>query len=149
MIARQKDLGEFTLSKVGLPNVQIVAGGGLDDVFQEGPEINRLALGATFLCLLAVLNAKCVIAATKNVLLTMKLQHSDVSGSGFVDYGSAVTKTINDGAVENDTLDLPVDLSGVKQYIKILAKANPSAATVDTADISVVALFGGSDTLPV
>ncbi len=146
MIARFKDLAEFTKTLLGLGNLQVVAGGAGDDVYQVGEEIDRQGFG----CLLALLTAQCVLATSQTAVFSMKLQHSAVSGSGFTDFGTTVaTVTITDAvANERGKLELALDLSEAKRYVKVLAKANLSAASVDTADFGVGVVLGGADVEP-
>ncbi len=95
---------------------------------------------------MAILVVQCVIASSQTVLLTLQLTDCATSDGTYADFGSPVTLTVADGADETGKLELALDLSGAKRYLKVNAKANPTATGTATFGVSVA--LGGADVLP-
>lgn len=67
-------------------------------------------------------NAKLVLDAAvpdTGQTLDVKLQHSDVSGSGYADAGFAFAQVTKAGGASYQVLDISVD--GLKKYVKVVS----------------------------
>jgi hypothetical protein len=143
-VAGSKDVGAYIKNALGLAPVRVTAGGGADNVDQPGPAIDRKG----YLSCEFSLTVQGVLAATQNVVVTARLQDSADGSTGWNDYGDTVTLQINDGSNESGFLNGKASLDGAKRFIRLVGKANLSAADTDIADLAGVVTLGGANELP-
>jgi len=102
------------------------------------------------------------LGATRTVTFTSNIEHSSASSAGWADAtdkdgNATVTKvfgTTSSTAAQtgNDVVEYDVDLGKLKQYVRVMLKANFSQSTTasgsDDADVGGVLILGGSDVTP-
>lgn len=103
------------------------------------------------------MSAKLVITYTAALgaddTLSFGVQFQDATsaaGAGDEDYGDAVAKTVvatgdSGGSTETGTVEIDIDLSGAREYVRSQITPDLSAGSADTAEWSaVLVLFGPS-----
>jgi len=78
--------------------------------------------------------------------ITAKFQHSDAQGSGFEDYGAAVTVTLS-GTNPSGVAKVPVNLAGAKRYVRLVVDSDPTGGT-PASNVAGVILLGGASQIP-
>lgn len=109
---------------------------------QNGVGIDRLG----FLSAVGVVPWSTSGGVTGGTILA-KFQHSDVQGSGYVDFGTAVTVTIPAGPNASGVAEVPVNLSGAKRYIRLVVDSDPSGGS-PASIVAASIVLGGADQLP-
>jgi hypothetical protein len=139
-----RTLDEFLTPKVGLNPTTITAGGGADNVAQNGATIAK----AGYHQALGVVQYSSVIAASNTATVAAKFQTrtdggawSDVDGTSEV---ANLTDADTPGLVEIDC-----DLDGVGDEIRLVVTVNPSAANTDTVTVAGIVILGEADRNPV
>ncbi len=145
-VAFSKDIGAYIKNVMGLAPVIITAGGAGDNADQNGPAIDRQG----YLSCEFTLVAQAVLASGQSSTVDARIQDSANGSTGWADYGSPATQlTLEDGvANERGMVNGKVNLDGAKRYIRLVGKANPSAANTDTVDMAGVVTLGGANELP-
>jgi hypothetical protein len=81
----------------------------------------------------------------------VKLQHSDASGSGYVDFqpgGVAAAGAVAQLTAADTSKRKAINLAGAKQYIRVAAVTAFTGGTTPTFASSASLVLGGADTLP-
>jgi len=162
------NIGANLTVRAGTP-VLVTAGGGADNVEQTGPWVNRNPLLDTGLPALSpriqgpyesavlafVLDMNLAAAVTAN--FNFRIQTAvDGSGTGAADYGTAFPVTLvgtgpGGGGRITTVVRTNVDfnLSTANAFVGYKFTMNLSSASVDTAQVTPIWIFGGSDVIPV
>ncbi|MFG1205578.1 hypothetical protein [Xanthobacter flavus] len=152
MNSLQRDIASQLAVAFAHDGVAATAGGSGDATESAGAVIDLLALASRPESVAFVLAAKAVLAATKKLALTAKIEHSDASGSGFTDLVAAkVVLTLTGatgGSTERGAAKIGTSLEYAKRYIRVSINPDLDAANTDTATVDAVAIFGGSARLP-
>lgn len=148
--ASQLGVGNYITSRRALNINTVTAGGGADNVAQNGIAINRLG----FLSMLVNVLITAALASAQSVAVACKVQDSADGSTDWQDLAgasgsSAVSVTVSDGADENGLLEMNVNLAGARKFVRIVVTPNCSAANTDTATIGGIVNLGGSDVTPV
>ncbi len=148
-IAGMRNIGAQVKSVLAFNHDAIIAGAGNDGILQNGRGVNR----ANHLsCVLAVL-VSAVLASTETVSITAQLQDSADDGvaDAYADYGDplAITEVAADGADENGEVELDVNLSGAKQWIRANITITMSAGSLDTSETMALFTFGPEQEGPI
>jgi hypothetical protein len=102
-----------------------------------------------------VLVGRATLAASATLTLTAQVRDAtSVVGAGAADVGTAVAfGVVATGAVggstELFTAEIDVDLMSLREFVGVTVTGDLSAGSVDTADISAVWVFSGSDRGPI
>jgi len=144
-VAGSKDVGAFIKNVLGLAPVRVTAGGGADNVDQNGPPIDRKGY---FSCEFSLV-AQGVLGTSETAAVEARIQDSIDGTTGWANYGDPVGITLSD-AVNNERgmVNGKLNLDGAKPFIRLVGKANPSAGSTDTVDIAGVVTLGGPNELP-
>jgi hypothetical protein len=145
-VAGSKDVGAFIKSVLGLAPVRVTAGGGADNVDQNGPAIDREG----YLSCEFSLVAQGVLATLETAAVDARIQDSADGSTGWNNYGDpAPTLNLADGVNnERGMTNGKLNLDGAKRFIRLVGKTNPSAGSTDTVDIAGVVTLGGPNELP-
>lgn len=126
--------------------VAATAGGAGDNAAAPGTTIDLLALPDRFEWVGFALASKAVLAATKTLTLSAKIETS-ADGSTWTDMLAAATVVTSTGAgggsTERSSALIGCSLEYALRYVRVNVTPDLSATVTDTAAISVVALFGG------
>jgi hypothetical protein len=142
------DLGSSVDVRSALQAVSIVAGGGADDVFQDGTAIDR----SNFHDAVLKVMAKATLSGADTAIVTAKLQESADGSTGWTDLtpsssDSPSPKTIAATGVAE--IELNFNLRPAKKFVRCQAKANLSAANTDTCMLSAELVLGDASSGPV
>src|SRR5688500_13025069 len=96
-VAGSKDVGAFIKTVIGLAPVRVTAGGGADNVDQNGPVIDRKG----YLSCEFSLVAQGVLGTSETAAVEARIQDSIDGVSGWANYGDPVALTLTD-AVDNE-----------------------------------------------
>jgi hypothetical protein len=146
----QRDVGRYVKLATGLMPVTLTAGAGTDNVDQFGPAINRDG----YLSALVGLNVSASMASGQSIAVTVRVQDSADGTTGWNDFlggdpAVPAAVTLLQANQAGGQLQLyNIDLSGAKTFIRVAAKGNLSAASVDTAILSSCIVLGGAHNLP-
>lgn len=128
----------------------VTAAGSGDNTEVSGPYIDRRG----FLSAKLVIHYKAVLQQDETISIAANLQDADsTGGSGLGDFGNAVANAVQatggaGGSTEEGVVELDVDLSGAKQYVRAQFTPDLSASGTDTAIVSAVLILGGADVIP-
>lgn len=149
-----RDIG-FAIDSVKASDRVATINSGDVQATQNGTQIDRLALTRKRLSVVGVLPFKVTVAATKLLnSLVLKLQHrSSTAGAGstWADFtGATVSTSKTTTGILNTVLELAVDISGVKRFMRFAVTPTwSSTVTGSTLDLdAVVAVFGPGDENP-
>jgi len=133
-------------------NTAVTAGGAGDATAVTGVIIDRAALGWPQSCVVAV-PFTATLAAAATLSLSITLQDGDASNLSdagtFASRANGVIATgPGGGGTVTGTIELDVNLSGAKRYVRANFTPDLSASGTDTAALSEVIVFGGATRLP-
>ncbi|WP_313669151.1 hypothetical protein [Sandarakinorhabdus sp.] len=133
-------------------NTAATAGGSGDNTAVTGVIIDRAALGWPQSAVFAV-PFTTTLGATNTLSVAMTVQDGD--NSGLSDAGTFATRANGvvatgpgGGGTVTGVVELDVNLSGAKRYVRLNFTPDLSAANTDTAALSAVAVLGGATRLP-
>lgn len=153
MNSLQRDIAAQLAIVFAHDGVAATAGGAGDNTEAAGVVIDLLALPSRPESVVFAIAAKAVLAATKKLDVVAKIEHSDLSGSGFTDLVPATSVLTltggSGGTTERGVGKVGTPLEYSKRYIRVSAKPDLDATSTDTATLDAVAIFGGSARLPV
>ena len=138
-----------TISGIG-PQVKLAIGtppGNIAAGTVNGSAIDRLDFNS---CVLEV-QTGAVGGGPTTQTLDVKLQHSDVSGSGYVDYqpgGVAAAGAVAQLTAINTRKRKSIDLRGAKRYIRAVAVTAFTGGASPTFGQAVVVVLGGAVVQP-
>jgi hypothetical protein len=133
-------------------NTAATAGGSGDNTAVTGVIIDRAALNWPASAVFAV-PFTTTLAATQTLSVAMTVQDGDndaLSDAGtFATRANAVVATgPSGGGTVTGTVELDVNLTGAKRYVRLNFTPDLSASGTDTAALSGVVAFGGQRRLP-
>lgn len=144
-IALMRNIGAFISPKFGGDHYQVVAGGGVDGVAQNGDAVDRRG---HLSCNIAI-PMTAVLASTETASTVVQLQDSADGSTNWADYGDASpAKLMTDAVNESDILDYDVDLSAAKAFIRTVTTTTMSAGATDTVEVMQVVTLGPKDENP-
>lgn len=133
----------------------ITAGAGNDNVEINGNYIDRIGSNQGLpLSGVLLISFKAVLAEDKTLSIAANLQDAvDVGGTGVADFGNAIANAVvatggSGGTTERGVVELDVDLSAARGFIRDQITADLSAANTDTVAISAVLVLGGDNKAP-
>lgn len=144
----QRAIGQVTKAFLGVTPTSVVAGGGSDNVDQAGPAIDR----TNFLSAVISVPINATLSATKNVIVSQRLQHSADGSTGWTDFLLGAPSGANPAAQTYSTTGTSTqfqsanyDLSGAKRYIRQVLNAHHSNTTTDTTILAGQVMLGGEN----
>lgn len=134
--------------------VTVTAGGAGDNTEANGDWVSRKDADGSI-----AMSAKCILviegtlAATQSLSLLANFQDAaDGAGAGAADYGTPfpVTTVLSStpGGTLGTVVELDVNFSSAREFVRIQFTPNLSAGATDTARIAVVWCFGGQQRGP-
>ncbi len=149
--AMAHNIDAFIGAASALDNVAVTAGGTGDATLATGLAIDRNALGSPLSASFAV-RYKAALAAAATLSLSASVETDDNSGFSsptvLATFSSAVVDTgATGGSTQRGVVRFPVDFAGAEQYVRLKVTPDLSAGSVDTAELSAVAILGGQDNL--
>lgn len=145
-ISQARNIGAYIKNVLAFDHLTVTAGGGADGVLQNGRSVNRLNYLS---CVLSVF-VSAVLASSETASVTVQLQDSADGSTGWVDYGDPllITEVAADGADENGEVELDMNLSAAKGYIRSNITITMSAGATDTAEVMAGFTFAGEHERP-
>lgn len=145
----QTDLGSFVTPKLAIIPVQVTASGTDPELSVNGPTVDRLGYRTGILtCPVAA-----TLAATNTFTVSAKVQHSDTGTSGWADFAGPTNNLVltgaADGSTESGLLELNLNLTTAKRYIRAVITGTLSAAETDTARAAGAFILSGAAEKPV
>lgn len=149
-IATQRNIGAFIEAKNAILGNQVVAGAAGDGLEQDGywNDRSRRLSGVLVITYVAVL------AQDETLSIGGNLQDAtDAAGTGAADYGDALASAVvatgdTGGSTEIGTVEIDVDLSGAREFVRGQFTPTLSAASIDTVDLAAVLILSGGDQYP-
>lgn len=144
-----RDIGSQITSRAA-GGVNLVAAGAGDNAEVSGPWIDR----SGFLSAKLVITYKGVLAQDETLSIAANLQDDlDGTGGDATDFGDAAANAVvatggAGGSTEYGVVEIDVDLSGARQYVRAQFTPDLSAGATDTAVVSAVLVLGGADETP-
>jgi len=137
-VAGQRDIGSFLLSKAGVA----------PQSFSGATPANGTGFDRTgYESLVVAVQAGATTGSPTAFSLTAKVQHS-ADNSTFADYSVAGTVPQVAVTAANTLAELDVDLSGAKQYVRVVLTPSFTGGTSPTVLGGAVAVLGGAVSLP-
>lgn len=149
------DGGAFSRSAFQAINKTAVAAGAGDATEVNGSWVDRVLADVGM-----AQSAKLVITFTATLAASATLTFAgnfqdatDSSGTGAADYSTAFSATVvatgdSGGSTETGTVEIDVDLSGARQFIRSQITPNLSAGATDTCEWSACLVFYGDHRQP-
>lgn len=150
-IARQRNIGAYLNSANALAANVVTAGGGGDGVEQDGYWNNRTRKLSAVL----VVSFEATLAEAETLSIAANIQDAlDGAGVGAADYDGEFLNAIvatggSGGSVEVGTVEIDVDLSSAKGWVRGQVTPTLSAGATDTVALSAVLILSGSDEYPI
>lgn len=132
----RNNIGVFTREKIGISPQSL---SGSSDV--DGAALDRAGYES---CVLVVQSGAATGSPTA-YSIGGRLQHSDQSGSGFVDLPSAAISALTG---DNGITRVAVDLARAKQFIRAVITPAFTGGTSPSVPASATIVLGGRDELP-
>lgn len=152
-LSSRKNLGAYIAAFIAGVVTNVTAGGSGDNTLVNGTAVDLQAKGYPLSCVV-VFPVKSVLTSAKTVSLTAALQTTADSTNGpwtnVTTLASTVVSTGGSGGTTQSTqVELDVDLSGAKQYVRVAYTPLCSATGTDTANIyPPILILGGQPVLP-
>lgn len=127
----------------------LLAGGAGDAAEIDGDDVNRTGFNSALL----LVTCKGVITASKTLTVAVQLQHADDSAGAagtYADLGAtyAVTSEVIDDSTTEGMIEVSLDLSEVKEWIRVQITPTFSNTATDTGEVAAVWVLGGAEVLP-
>lgn len=138
-------------ARLGSAGTDVTAGGAGDATEVNGAYVDR----QDFYSVKVVIAYTATLAAGATLSIAANLQDAtDSSGTGVADFGDAYASTVVatggvGGSTETGVVELDFNLLTADQYIRGQFTPDLSAATTDTAELSMVYILGGAVENPV
>ena len=146
-IARSRNIDAYLWAINALGPRVVTAGGGLDNVAQTGNTINRGDLVQDALSASICIPMTVAVSGTDTAAVVIDVEDSD-DGSVWANFGTAPASV--SFAVDGEHMvKHPLNMAGMRQYIRINATFTMSAGATDTADVAIVLVQSGFPELPV
>lgn len=150
------DLGNRIDLAYGSDSVAVTAGGAGDAVQVTSQSFDRFAVNEP-LSMVAAIRYKAVLAAAATLSLAYVVEHSDdnatfvtlTAATGSTGASAVVATGPAGGGTVRGVVQIPLDLAGAKEYVRLKFTPDLSAANTDTAEISALFVLGGQRILPV
>ncbi len=144
----QTDLGSFVTPKLAIIPVQVTAGAG-NELDVNGPSVDRIGYRAGVL----VCPVRATLTAAATFTVSVKVQHSDTGTSGWADFAGPTSNLVltgaADGSTESGLLELNLNLTTAKRYIRAVITGTLSASATDTARAAGAFVLSGAAEKPV
>lgn len=152
-VAHMRNIGAWLKSVFAFPLTTAVAAGAGDATEVDGSAIDRLTLGALALSAKLVVVCQATLESGGTLSFIGNIQDSPTGTDQWSDFGTALASTValtgGPGITEEEgTVELNINLSGAKQFVRSQVTPDLSATSTDTAEFSGVMVFGGADELP-
>jgi hypothetical protein len=152
-VAEIRDSGEFTKVAFALANSTAVAAGSGDNTEVNGAALDLLSFTTRFRSAKLAVAIAATLASGETITVAGQWQDS-ANGSSWSDYGSVVVASVagtgpSGGGAVSGVVEMKVNLSGARRYVRCKATPNLSRAGTDTATMSGVYVLGGPDALPI
>lgn len=147
-VATHRDIGAI-LTSAASGAVSATAAGAGDNTEVDGPYVDR----QNHLSAKLIIHYKAVLQQGETLSIAANIQDdADGAGAG-ADFGDALANAVvatggAGGSVEEGTVELDVDLSGAKQYIRAQVTPDLSASGTDTAIVTATFVLGPKDETP-
>ncbi len=155
-VSNYRDLGKDLR---GLPihdSETITAGAGNDNVEVDGNWVDRVGANQRLpLCGKLLISFTAVLDAAETLSIAANLQDAtDSAGAGAADYGNALANAVvatggGGGTTERGVVELDVDLSAARQFLRSQVTADLSRANTDTVALSIVFVAAGDRQAPI
>lgn len=152
MTTQIRNIGALIAVLGAAANTAATAGGSGDNTEVTGVILDRAAHGFPQSCVLAIpYSATLAAGATLSISYTLQEGDADdlADAETLAAAASAVVATgpVGGGTVTG-TFEVDLSLAGAGRYVRAKFTPDLSAANTDTAALSAVIVFGGSDRLP-
>lgn len=147
---RSRDIGAQIVGRVCAVPDEATAGGSGDDAEVDGEWIDRQG----YLSGKLIIAFEATLADGETLSIGSNFQDaSDSSGTGAADFGDAEASAVratggSGGSTEKGQVEIDIDLSGAKQFVRAQFTPDLSAAGTDTAKLAAVLVLGGADEVP-
>lgn len=148
--------GAFCRTAFAAINKTATAGGTGDATEVDGAYVDRLASDhGPFMSMKVIITFTTTLAAAATLTFAGNMQDATTSGgSGVADYGTAFTATTvatgpSGGGTVTGTVEIDVDLSAAREFVRVQLTPNLSAANTDTAEWAATYVLFGSPRQPV
>lgn len=144
-----RDIGAQIAGRACAAATAVAAGTG-DATEVSGQWIDRQG----FLSAKLIVTYQAVLAEGETISIAANLQDAtDSSGTGAADFGTASADAVratggSGGSTERGVVEIDVDLSAARQYVRAQFTPNLSASGTDTAILSAVLVLGGAESIP-
>lgn len=144
-IALQRDIGSLLASALALPGQVITAGAGNDGVEQNGNVIDH----SPYLSGKLIIAYSAVLAQAATLTIAANLQDaSDSTPTDPLDFGTAFASQVvatggTGGSTEVGTVEIDVNLSSARGFLRAQITADLSAGSIDTVALAAVFVLGG------
>ncbi|HTK34556.1 MAG TPA: hypothetical protein VL358_04610 [Caulobacteraceae bacterium] len=146
MYSMSRDLASEVYPLFAASAVAATAGGSGDATAAPGDSIDLTALPDRFESVAFAITAKSVLAATKTMTLTAKIETS-ADNSTWSDLLASATVILSTGAgggsTEKAAAIIGASLENAQRYVRVNVTPDLSATGTDTTAIASTALFGG------
>lgn len=149
-ISAQRDIGSYLSSVNALIANTVTAGTGADGAEQNGLWNSHIG----FLSGKLVIAYSATLAQAETLTIAANLQDATaLAGTGAADYGDAFAAAVvatgdTGGSTENGTVELNVDLSSARGYVRAQVTPTLSAVGTDTVDLAAILVLGGAAEYP-
>ena len=150
MTAGLRDIGALIKVDRAAANIAVTAGGAGDNTLVTGAIIDRAAQGWPESAVLAI-PYTVTLAAAQSLTISGVIQEGDAANlSDAVTHQTIAATIVATGAgTFNGVMEVSVPLRGCKRYLRANFTPDLSAATIDTAALAAVLVFGGANRVPV
>ena len=148
-IVTQKNIGALVTIRDALDSTSITAGGAGDNTVATGPSIDRFAAGMPESAVFATRYFAGI--GSGNTLTVQSTVQDSADNVTFTDFASEAATLVgtgpSGGGLVRGTRAFAVDLTNARRYIRFRPTPDLNRASTDTAELSAVAVLGGSDRL--
>jgi hypothetical protein len=153
MTTEIRSIGDKIAVRRAAANTAVTAGGGGDDTAVTGVIIDRAALGYPQSAVLAI-PFTATLGATETLEIGYTVQEGEADNLSDAATLKTAAKAVvatgpSGGGTVTGTFEVNVPLAGAGRYVRANFTPDLSRANTDTAALSAVLVFGGSDRLPV
>ncbi|GGW24012.1 hypothetical protein GCM10011452_09250 [Gemmobacter lanyuensis] len=152
MTTQIRSIGELIAVRRAAANTAATAGGSGDNTEVVGVILDRAALGFPQSAVVAI-PYTATLAAGATLAIAWDIDEGNNSGLSDADVLTSAAAAVvatgpAGGGTVTGTFEANVSLAGAGRYVRLNFTPNLSAANTDTAALSAVIVFGGSDRLP-
>lgn len=144
-----RSIGDEISVRRATANAAATAGGAGDNTLVTGVIIDRAALGWPESCVVAI-PFTATLAAAATLTVGGVLQHGDAANMSDASAFSTITPAVvaTGAGTVTGQVEVNLRLTGAKRYVRLNFTPDLSAASVDTAALSGIIVFGGAGRLP-